>query len=182
MEYEPPTPEICDELMDVAIGSNTKSIEMIEFLFHAGANLHGIAHKSILSQAAIHNRPDIVQLLLNLQADVNITDLQKCTALHYSVQLPDTKVTEILLAAGADVTLEDHTGTLPVDLAVKGNRELVKKVTPPELIGREKLCVYCKKTQGKSKCGKCHVMRYCSKECQVADWKTHKQICSTLKE
>lgn len=28
-----------------------------------------------------------------------------------------------------------------------------------------------------SKCGKCRLVRYCSKECQTTAWKTHKQIC-----
>jgi tetratricopeptide (TPR) repeat protein len=31
--------------------------------------------------------------------------------------------------------------------------------------------------EGKSACGKCHRVRYCSKECQKAHWSTHKKSC-----
>ncbi|KAI9007817.1 hypothetical protein DFJ74DRAFT_712057 [Hyaloraphidium curvatum] len=32
------------------------------------------------------------------------------------------------------------------------------------------------------KCGRCHFARYCSKECQVAEWKDHNQSCRTISE
>ncbi|KAF9448223.1 hypothetical protein P691DRAFT_781245 [Macrolepiota fuliginosa MF-IS2] len=43
-------------------------------------------------------------------------------------------------------------------------------------------CSRCGST-GKPKllqCGACQVVKYCSKDCQKADWKTHKHICKTL--
>jgi len=43
-------------------------------------------------------------------------------------------------------------------------------------------CSYCNKNVGRDKvktCGRCRLVRYCSKECQVASWKrTHKLRCS----
>ncbi|KAF9448984.1 hypothetical protein P691DRAFT_668425, partial [Macrolepiota fuliginosa MF-IS2] len=39
------------------------------------------------------------------------------------------------------------------------------------------------RSSGKPKllqCGACRVVRYCSKDCQRADWGTHKHICKTL--
>jgi len=30
---------------------------------------------------------------------------------------------------------------------------------------------------GRSKCAKCNTAKYCSRECQVAHWNTHKRIC-----
>jgi hypothetical protein len=30
-------------------------------------------------------------------------------------------------------------------------------------------------------CVKCGVARYCSKDCQKADWKEHRKVCSELK-
>ncbi|KAF9450629.1 hypothetical protein P691DRAFT_788815, partial [Macrolepiota fuliginosa MF-IS2] len=45
-------------------------------------------------------------------------------------------------------------------------------------------CSRCGST-GKPKllqCSICQVVKYCSKDCQTADWKTHKHICKTLGE
>ncbi|KAF9227358.1 hypothetical protein BS17DRAFT_775363 [Gyrodon lividus] len=42
-------------------------------------------------------------------------------------------------------------------------------------------CSYCNNDVGRDKvktCGRCRLVRYCSKECQVASWKTHKLRCS----
>ena len=39
------------------------------------------------------------------------------------------------------------------------------------------LCDHCHKSGAQSKCGKCREVYYCSKECQVNDWKSHKSSC-----
>jgi hypothetical protein len=46
-------------------------------------------------------------------------------------------------------------------------------------------CEFCRKEETKVKlfrCSRCKFVRYCSKECQTADWKKHKHACSFLKE
>lgn len=44
-------------------------------------------------------------------------------------------------------------------------------------------CQYCFKTDEKlSKCSRCKVVHYCSKECQKQDWKIHKVYCNSCKE
>ncbi|KAI9569653.1 hypothetical protein HD554DRAFT_2171095 [Boletus coccyginus] len=43
-------------------------------------------------------------------------------------------------------------------------------------------CNYCNVYAGRDKvktCSRCRLVRYCSKECQVAAWKTHKQRCTS---
>lgn len=39
-------------------------------------------------------------------------------------------------------------------------------------------CNQCGKFCGPNKCGKCGKVIYCSKECQVGDWKKHKLVCT----
>ncbi len=57
-----------------------------------------------------------------------------------------------------------------------------KDVAEPE---PEIVCGYCKKPQGSAKfdfCSACKKVYYCSKDCQVKDWKTgHKAQCAALK-
>ena len=44
-----------------------------------------------------------------------------------------------------------------------------------------KKCYYCKKTPPKlSYCSVCRYVRYCSSECQHADWKIHKHECKFM--
>jgi hypothetical protein len=42
-------------------------------------------------------------------------------------------------------------------------------------------CVVCS-APATSSCSKCHVERYCSKECQVGAWAAHKHTCSEFVE
>jgi hypothetical protein len=46
-------------------------------------------------------------------------------------------------------------------------------------VSSRKICSVCGKPS-KSKCSVCRAVRYCSKECQVRDWPTHKLNCSRL--
>ena len=41
-------------------------------------------------------------------------------------------------------------------------------------------CKVCRKFCGPNKCGKCGQVTYCSRECQVEDWKFHKLVCGKL--
>ena len=45
------------------------------------------------------------------------------------------------------------------------------------------ICVMCgvqKKRTELAKCARCIVVQYCSKECQVADWRRHKEECARI--
>ena len=35
----------------------------------------------------------------------------------------------------------------------------------------------CASEEASSVCARCHAVRYCSRECQRADWKAHKPVC-----
>lgn len=41
----------------------------------------------------------------------------------------------------------------------------------------EDTCRVCKKENVKSKCAKCKKIYYCSRDCQIKDWKEHKLVC-----
>jgi mitochondrial splicing suppressor protein 51 len=40
------------------------------------------------------------------------------------------------------------------------------------------VCTTCKTTEKLKRCAKCNTTLYCSRECQKADWKSHKKLCS----
>ncbi|KAG9769321.1 hypothetical protein ABEF93_001447 [Exophiala dermatitidis] len=39
-------------------------------------------------------------------------------------------------------------------------------------------CAICSKTTDLKRCSKCHIIQYCSRQCQAADWKKHKKSCN----
>jgi len=41
-------------------------------------------------------------------------------------------------------------------------------------------CQICGKVADLLKCGQCETARYCSKECQLANWPAHKAVCSKI--
>jgi uncharacterized protein YjhX (UPF0386 family) len=40
----------------------------------------------------------------------------------------------------------------------------------------------CASAEASSMCGRCETVRYCSRECQRADWKAHKAACAAAAE
>lgn len=50
----------------------------------------------------------------------------------------------------------------------------------------DKNCSHCSKTPDENgpfqRCGACKVARYCSKDCQKADWEKHKALCKSLRK
>lgn len=46
-------------------------------------------------------------------------------------------------------------------------------------VAGETRCGSCGKEAVK-KCGRCGIEWYCSRECQVKQWKTHKQVCDLI--
>ena len=60
-------------------------------------------------------------------------------------------------------------------VALDDGKELSLK---PECVARAGCAaVGCASEEASSVCGRCQAVRYCSRECQRADWKAHKPVC-----
>ncbi len=60
-------------------------------------------------------------------------------------------------------------------VALDDGKELSLK---PECVARAGCAAAgCASEEASSVCGRCEAVRYCSRECQVADWKAHKGAC-----
>lgn len=71
----------------------------------------------------------------------------------------------------------DYLQIMPVDIiqeAANLNNVPVKMINV-NFLGR--VCNHCGANTNLKSCSKCRIIKYCSKECQCADWKHHKKNC-----
>eukprot|EP00026_Physarum_polycephalum_P004816 Phypoly_transcript_04840.p1 GENE.Phypoly_transcript_04840~~Phypoly_transcript_04840.p1 ORF type:complete len:594 (+),score=61.92 Phypoly_transcript_04840:2-1783(+) len=59
---------------------------------------------------------------------------------------------------------------------------LAERLIPNKKLAVDTMCSYCHKQTAKSLCAGCKHEWYCNKECQKADWATHKIVCKDLKK
>ena len=72
------------------------------------------------------------------------------------------------------VSFDARTGRYVV--ALDDGKELSLKAECVALAGCA--AARCASEEASSVCGRCEAVRYCSRECQVADWKAHKAACA----
>ena len=78
--------------------------------------------------ASVHGRTEVVKLLLDMKADVNVRDTDGFTPLYIAAQNGHTEVVKLLLDHKADVNASRHTdGATPLYIAAwNGHTEVVK--------------------------------------------------------
>ena len=85
-------------------------------------------HKAALHYVSSENKPEVVKILIDAGADVNIKDDYTSTApLHTSASNGYTKVTQLLLENGAEVDIKGSEGETPLaQAAISGHTEDAK--------------------------------------------------------
>jgi hypothetical protein len=128
-----------------------------------------------LMETAYHGHAGIMRLLIAAGADVNKPTDDDATALHWCT---DVEVAQLLIDARADVGARDATGQTPLDRHVMNqNLDVARLLSASHTVGGFRCAnPRCGKA-GTKACQKCNVTRYCSRECQRADWPTHKRSC-----
>ena len=151
--------------------------------------------------ASIHcGHPEVVKLLLAKGVDVNQADKDGTTPLIVSSHQGHAEAVRLLLAKGAKVDQAANNGDTPLSVSrLKGHREVeelllasiakleqAEQAAKVEVVKEEegevkraaRVCQLCgKEAQRMKKCSVCKLVRYCSEECQLKDWKSHKKSC-----
>lgn len=82
---------------------------------------------SVLDQAVVTNRIDIVRLLIELGARLNAQDVFGVCSLHAAIQEQNMDMVELLIKSGADVHLKDEDGWSAIHFALSTeNRTLIQ--------------------------------------------------------
>jgi ankyrin repeat protein len=81
---------------------------------------------SELADAAMKRNRVAVRSLLQRKADVNAPQIDGTTALHWAVRLDDLETVELLVRAGANVSVANRAGATPMQLAaLNGNAAMI---------------------------------------------------------
>ncbi|KAG6377918.1 hypothetical protein JVT61DRAFT_14707 [Boletus reticuloceps] len=139
---------------------------------------------------------DVISYLIDSGASPEIPDISGANVnaqnqfgeipLFFSLQGGAAQIVDILMEHGADLDIADANGDSPRKMCVIYGPEVTaviqrweRKRKGEEAPWEEKRCENCKtKGSGLKQCARCHVVRYCSTECQRAHWKTHKPACN----
>jgi ankyrin repeat protein len=87
------------------------------------------AGRSEVADAAMRGDKSAVQALVAKKADVNGAQVDGSTALHWAVQANDLELTDLLLRAGARVSVANQSGATPMLLAAtNGNAAILERL------------------------------------------------------
>lgn len=115
---------------------NTSVRSIIIMLLEAGADVNardGLDGVTALMYAAMGNRPETIDVLLNYGADVDDTDNNGKTALLHAV-FGNTANINVLLKAGADVNAKDKDGKTALIWAAESYKYYPPEVKAPDEI------------------------------------------------
>jgi ankyrin repeat protein len=97
--------------------------EIVKLLLDSGADPHirsqeknvGTKDETALHRAAIWDRLEIAEMLINHRANVNARDTDGDTPLHSSVYTENVELARLILKHGADVNAKNGKGETPLD-------------------------------------------------------------------
>lgn len=100
--------------------------EVAQFLIENGANLnYNSTMGTPLMAAVVKGNMGIVKTLLDLKADVNLSDVNGISALIYAVQFQNPEILSMLLQYNADKTHKDKEGKTAFEHAVFSGNETI---------------------------------------------------------
>ncbi len=86
---------------------------------------HEVHGNTLLIISILQNNIDIIELLINKGADVNIENRHGETPLLLAVYEEDIDIVELLIDTGAGINIKDDAGDTPLSLAVGNNDKYI---------------------------------------------------------
>jgi ankyrin repeat protein len=126
-----PTPRPTPDPAPLADAVLARDLDQVRKLVAEGADIHGLDTRPNtagrngrrpLNFAALQNDTKMIELLLELGADIDRQNLTGFTPLHHAAEVQAVEAIKLLLARGADTTIENNRGLTPGEFAVATNR------------------------------------------------------------
>jgi ankyrin repeat protein len=121
---------------------------------------------------------DVVTLLIEHGADINKPNNDGVTLVIFAANDGNTGLIKALYKLGADMKPDWQCSITEIAQDRKNTKalQLIDKI----LAKLTKECEFCSSSRKRLKvCGKCEKVRYCSRECQLQDYKKHKKECKS---
>jgi ankyrin repeat protein len=95
----------------------------------SAASVLGAPPANSLADAAMNGNKQAVRALLQQKANVNATQIDGTTALHWAARADDLETADLLIKAGANVSAANHDGATPLLLAtINGSSAMIEKL------------------------------------------------------
>jgi ankyrin repeat protein len=99
-------------------GDKQESLKILELLIKYKANVNpDSTFESSVIKSILHQRPDMLAVLLKNGADPNKVGKESKSPLHYAVENRDIESVKLLKANGAKVNVKNSEGQTPLDFA-----------------------------------------------------------------
>jgi ankyrin repeat protein len=125
------TPEIINSKNDAGytpflVACYNGNTEVVNFLVDKVADINGVSTYGTPLMAAVYKRDEkVVDILLKNNVNVNKTDADGTTALHYATLFNNTSIAEKLINSGAKATTKDGSGKTALDYAISYNNQKI---------------------------------------------------------
>lgn len=155
-----------------------RNLDVISYLIDSGASpeIPDISGNTALHHACTPptSRLEVAKLLLEKGANVNAQNRFGEVPLFFSFQGADVPLVDLLMEHGANLDIADGNGDSPGKMRIVFGAQVTAAVQRWERKRKgeaapweEKRCENCKtKGSGLKQCARCHIVRYCSTECQ----------------
>ncbi|WP_298420172.1 ankyrin repeat domain-containing protein [uncultured Kordia sp.] len=125
------TPEMINLKNDVGytpflLACYNGNAEVVEFLINKVENINSVTSYGTPLMAAVYKKDEkIIDILLKHNVDVNKTDENGTTALHYATLFNNTSIAEKLINSGAKANKKDGSGKTALDYAINYNNQKI---------------------------------------------------------
>lgn len=109
--------------------------KVVKMLIEAKVDLNSLKHgMTPLSNAILRNNTEIVQIIVENDANVNLPEEDGTMPLMYAVMMNNLKVVQLLLDAGADINTKDKDGKTVEDIACERNYKEIAEILQKQRI------------------------------------------------